>query len=104
MSTHNIPFLNMKKKIILNYPKSAKWDLFQGTQGVRNSRKEPSVFEPLKFYCICTNEYCLLRSVSCVLSAVYCVSDFVQRAKASCACSMCGIGVVCCFRSRRSRV
>ena len=23
MSTHNIPFLNIKKKIILNYPKSA---------------------------------------------------------------------------------
>ena len=23
MSSHNIPFLNMKKKIVLNYPKSA---------------------------------------------------------------------------------
>ena len=28
MSTHNIPFLNMKKKIILNYPKSAAMGFF----------------------------------------------------------------------------
>ena len=46
MSTHNIRFLNVKKKIIQNLQ---LWDLFQGTQErVRNSRgKRASVFEPL---------------------------------------------------------
>ena len=39
MSTHNMPFLNMRKKITLNYPKSAAMGFFQGTQEqVRNSR------------------------------------------------------------------
>ena len=54
MNIHNIPFLNIKKKIILNYPKSATKELVP-----RDSRtmfepavvNEPSVFEPLKFYC-----------------------------------------------------
>ena len=33
MSTHNIPFFNMKKKNTLNYPKSAAIRIFfQGTQ------------------------------------------------------------------------
>ena len=48
MSTHTIP-LNIKKKITLNYPKSAAMGLkneFEAT--VVN---EPSVFEPLKFCC-----------------------------------------------------
>ena len=45
---------NIKKKITRNYPKSAGMGFFQGTQErVRNSLvNEPSVFEPLKFYCI----------------------------------------------------
>ena len=55
MSTHNIPFPNMKKKIILNYPKSAAMGFVP-----RDPKKEsettvvnkPSVSEPLKFYCI----------------------------------------------------
>ena len=39
MSAHNIPFLNIKTKIILNYPKSATMRLFPRTrEGVRNSR------------------------------------------------------------------
>ena len=39
MNTINILFPNLKKKIVLNYPKSAAMDLFQGTQErVRNSR------------------------------------------------------------------
>ena len=43
---------NIKKKIILKYPKSAAMGFFQGTQErVRNSRNKPSVFQPLKFYC-----------------------------------------------------
>ena len=46
---------NIKKKITLNYPKSAALELF--SKGLKNKFKtatvnEPSVFEPLKFYCI----------------------------------------------------
>ena len=50
--------LSIKKKIIQNYPKSAAMDLFQ--KGLKNEFEtavinEPSVFEPLKFYCIKEN-------------------------------------------------
>ena len=45
---------NIKKKIILNYPKSAAKGFFLGTQErVRNSRGKRAIsvlFEPLKFY------------------------------------------------------
>ena len=55
MSTHNIPFFNMKKKNTLNYPKSAAIRIF--SKGLKKEFEravvnEPSVFEPLKFYCI----------------------------------------------------
>ena len=50
MSTQNIPFLNTKKKIILNYSKSASMGFVP--RDPRTSSKQPSVFEPLKFYCI----------------------------------------------------
>ena len=44
MSTHNIPFLNINKKIILNYLKTELWDLFQGIQErVRNSRGKRAI-------------------------------------------------------------
>ena len=44
MSTHNIPFLNMKKKVIFNYPDSAALRFFQGTQErVRNSRGKQAI-------------------------------------------------------------
>ena len=44
MSTHNIPFLSIKNKIILNYPKPAAMDLFQGTQEqVQNSRGKQAI-------------------------------------------------------------
>ena len=44
MSTHNIPFLNMKKKINLNKPKSASMGFFQGTQErVRNRRGKRAI-------------------------------------------------------------
>ena len=56
MSTHNIPFSTYKKKIALNCPKSAAMFFF--SKGLKNEFEtavvnEPSVFEPLKFYCIC---------------------------------------------------
>ena len=46
---------NIKKKIALNYPKSAAMVFF--SKGLKNEFKtavvnEPSVFEPLKFYSI----------------------------------------------------
>ena len=53
MSTYNIPFLNMKKKIILKYyPKSAAMGFL--SKGPKNEFEtavviESSVFEPLKF-------------------------------------------------------
>ena len=45
---------NMKKKIALNHPKSAAWDFSQGLKNEFETTvvNEPSVFEPLKFYCI----------------------------------------------------
>ena len=55
MSTHNIPFLIIKKKITLNYPKSAALGYF--SKGLKKEFEpavvnKPSVFEPLKVYCI----------------------------------------------------
>ena len=46
---------NMNKTNTLNYPKSAAMDLF--SKGLKNDFEtavgnEPSVFEPLKFYCM----------------------------------------------------
>ena len=46
---------NIKKKITLNYPKSASLGFF--SKGLNNEFEaavvnEPSVFEPLKFYCM----------------------------------------------------
>ena len=55
MSSHNIPFFNMKKKNTLNYSKSADMGfLSKGlkTEFERAVVNETSVFEPLKFYCI----------------------------------------------------
>ena len=51
MNTHNIPFLNIKQKII---PNLQVWDFFQGTKNEFETAvvNEPSVFDPLTFYCI----------------------------------------------------
>ena len=56
MSTHNVPFPNMKKKIILNYPKKCSYGIC--SKGPKNEFEtflvyKLSVFEPLKFYCSC---------------------------------------------------
>ena len=54
-STHNIPFFNIKKEIhpklsqICNYGICSKGPKNEFEPAVVN---EPSVFEPLKFYCI----------------------------------------------------
>ena len=54
MSTHNIPFLNIKKE---NYPKLSQICNYRiYSKGSKNEFEtalvnEPSVFEPLKFYC-----------------------------------------------------
>ena len=63
MSTHNIPFFNKKKKITLNYPKSAAMGFLQGTQeGVKNScgKQAISVRATVKF---CCNQYVLCRLI-----------------------------------------
>ena len=52
MSIHNIPFTIQKKKITLNFPKSAATGLFLRNEFETAVVNEPSVFEPLKFYCI----------------------------------------------------
>ena len=53
MSTHNIPFFNMKKKNTRNYPESAAKGFFPRDKNEfeRAVVNEPSVFEPPKFYC-----------------------------------------------------
>ena len=44
MSTHNMPFFNMKKKNTQNYPKSAAMGFVQGVQErVRNSRDKRAI-------------------------------------------------------------
>ena len=55
MSTNKIPYLNIKNKITLNYLKSTSMGFC--SKGPKNEFEtavvnEPSVFEPLKFYCI----------------------------------------------------
>ena len=52
---------NIRKKITLNYPKSPAMGFF--TKGFKNEFEtavvnEPSVFEPLKFYCTYVNVFC----------------------------------------------
>ena len=44
MSTHNIPFPNIKKKIIQNYPKFAAMGFF--SKGLKNEFKTARVNEP----------------------------------------------------------
>ena len=53
----------MNKKNTLNYPKSAAMGFF--SRGLKNEFEtvvvnEPSVFEPLKFYCICLMQTALM--------------------------------------------
>ena len=65
MITHNIPFSVLKR---LNYPKSAAMSLF--SYGLKNEFEtavvnEPSVFEPLKFYCIYIRTGELKIMISC---------------------------------------
>ena len=56
---------NIKKRITLNYPKSAAMGFCSKVlkNGFETAMvNEPSVFEPLKFYCI----YCQYRSQPCL--------------------------------------
>ena len=67
MSTHNKSLSIQKPKITLNYPKyimSAAMGFF--SYGLKNEFatdvvNEPSVLEPLKFYCTCIILACLPR-------------------------------------------
>ena len=65
MSTHNI-LISVYKKISLNYPKSgAKGFCSKGLQNEFETAvlNKPSVFEPLKFYCISLFEKCCCLNV-----------------------------------------
>ena len=62
MSTHNIPFSMLKKKITLIYPKSVVMGFC--SNGLKNGFEtavvnEPSVFAPLKFYCMYIRRLCV---------------------------------------------
>ena len=63
MSTHNIPFSQYKKRrITLNCPKSAAKIFSKGLKNMFETAlvNEPSVFEPLKFYCNSVFAYFLI--------------------------------------------
>ena len=67
MSTHNIPIFNISKKVTLNYPKSAAMGFF--SKGLKKEFEtamvnEPSMFEPLKFYCTLHDSYTRKQPVS----------------------------------------
>ena len=73
MSTHNTPFLNIKKKIILKSSQICNYRIC--LKGPKNEFEtavvnEPSVFEPLKFYCIFLSEkFCcqnLIKSIKVI--------------------------------------
>ena len=54
MSTHNIPFFNVKKENHLKLPHICSYGIF--SKGLKDESEPvvvtgPSVFEPLKFYC-----------------------------------------------------
>ena len=53
MSIHNIPFSIYTRKSVLIIPNLQLLDSFQGTQDEFETAmvNDPSVFEPLKFYC-----------------------------------------------------
>ena len=53
MGIRNIPFSILNKKITLNYHKSEATGFFP--RDSKMSSKQPSVFEPSKFYCISYN-------------------------------------------------
>ena len=44
MRTHNVPFFNIKKKIILNYPKVCNYGIF--SKGPKNEFETAMVNEP----------------------------------------------------------
>ena len=54
MCTHNIPFPYMKKKITQKIPNLQLWDFSKGPRNEFETAvgNNPSVFEPLKFYCM----------------------------------------------------
>ena len=72
MCTHNVPFLHMKKKTTLNYPKSAAMGFF--SSGLKNEFKtvvvnKPSVFEPLNVvFFLCFKPFSSTVYVICIFS------------------------------------
>ena len=54
MSTHNIPLINIINKTIQVIPNLQLWDFFKKSKNEFEIAvvNEPSVFEPLKVYCM----------------------------------------------------
>ena len=57
---------NIKKKIVPNYPKCAGMEFSKGLKNEFETAvaNEPSVLEPLKFYCICLSQLRYCKSVT----------------------------------------
>ena len=72
MSTHNIPFSIYKKKITLNYPKSTVMGFSKGLKNEFETVvvKEPSMFEPLKFYCTLRHHRFVYRELTVFCKAL----------------------------------
>ena len=68
MSTHNMPFIDIRKE---NHPKLSQICMYEFfSKGLENEFEtavvnEPSVFEPLKFYCTRSGQIYKLTSLSC---------------------------------------
>ena len=74
----------MKEKNTLNYHKSAAMGFFQFSKGLKNELEtalvnDPSVFEPLKFYCISLlGDQNYPDSIHLVRVTTYCVMIIFQ--------------------------
>ena len=68
MGTHNIPFSIYKRNKLINYSKSAVFDFSKGLKNEFETAmvNEPSVSEPLKFFCIMLSHLAL----RCLLSGL----------------------------------
>ena len=86
MSTHNIPFLIRKRKNNINYPKSAAMGVV--SRGLKNEFEttkvnEPSVLEPLKFYCIYILRVCTKKPTSKQLERIVVYTPITTLSKAT---------------------
>ena len=78
MSTHNIFFPNIKKKIILNFPKCATFGYFQRTQErVRNSHGKRAISVRANEVVLYASFFCFRshHSKSCMLFYIHVIEN-----------------------------